>query len=489
VNRRQNTLGRRDEELWVRGEKRGLIAPAARLHVCPARSRALASQQVLISLIRGSFAWPLGSSGVTLQPGSRRPLPHLAYIEGLANSEEDTPRWHALTAGYATLQLFEVWAGCDCGAITLNDLEIRRVRRRIEAVAERDPIRRCLTRLVEVVERSGTRRGSEERRLHGYAVGRLLAAYGKLLQYESSWSLSRDVHETLIRYAQCVDDEERLLDSMLNVGFSLRMLGRLDEAREAYEVLRERAAEAKSEQYLLLSELGFAKVAFERGNLPAAAGMLDRILEDTRAGDHDAVRAKALMDRARVATQLGDHATAAILGHQALECSKDPFDRDRLLLNIGMTLTNMGLWDEARDAYLVAGASAQEATVRWMAQINLMELAYFDRNELQFEQYQRAVAGVELPPYVETVFHETRAHGYCAFGRLAEASAAFGQMLGVADKHGLNEFVVKAERALQELARGTPPRATTSHREVAQRPPGIAIVADSLLRMRVHAGL
>src|SRR5215213_1303967 len=136
--------------------------------------------------------------------------------------------------------------------------------------------------------------------------------------------------------------------------------------------------------------------------------MLDRILDDTQSGEHALVRAKALMDRARVATQLGDLATATILGHQALECSSEPADRDRILINIGMNLAHMGLRDEARNAYLIAGASAQDATVRWMAQINLMELAYLDFRELTFEQYRRSLVDADLPPYVSAVYHEAQ---------------------------------------------------------------------------------
>jgi tetratricopeptide (TPR) repeat protein len=425
---------------------------------------------------------------VTLHPGSRRPLPHLAYLEALADSEEDSPRWHALTAGYAVLQLFDLWAEHDLGASAPSDLELRRVRKRVEVVPTGDPIRRCLTQLVDVMERPATVRSSEEHRLRGYEAGRVLAAYGKLLQYESSWALSRDVHETLVDYARRADDVERLLDSMLMVAFCQRMLGQLDQARDAYGVLREAATEAKSEQYLLLSELGFSKLAVARGNLPAAAGMLDRILEDTRAGDHASVRSKALLDRARVATQLGDHSTAAILGHQALECTTDPLDRDRILLNIGLTLTNLGLWNEARDAYLVACATAQELTVRWMAQINLMELAYLERNEILFEQYQRAVAGIELPPYVETVYQETRAQGLCVFGRTDEATEAFRRMLDVATRHGLNEFVIKAERALEDVAAVSPALARSSPDDV-ERASELAVVTETLSRLREPAGL
>jgi tetratricopeptide (TPR) repeat protein len=297
------------------------------------------------------------------------------------------------------------------------------------------------------------------------------------------------VYASLIDYAAAGDDEERLLDAMLMVAFCHRMLGQLDEARDAYTVLREAAAERKSEQYLLLSELGFAKLASERGNLPAAAGMLDRILQDTNAGGYSTVRARALSDRARVASQLGDHTTAAVLSHEALECTTDPLDRDRILINIGMTLTHMGLWNEARDAYLIASASAQEATVRQLAQINLMELAYLERNEILFEHHLRSASSSELLPYVETVFHETRAHGLRAFGRVEEAASSFRRMLDVAERHGLHEYVMKAEQALKDVARVTPPLASTSRSDVSEQPREIVRVAESLVRLREHAGL
>jgi tetratricopeptide (TPR) repeat protein len=440
------------------------------------------------SVIHGAEA-VLRSSGVTFDIGSRRPLPHLAFLEALADCEEDTPRWQALTAGYAALQLFDLWVEHDLGAIAPSDLELRRVRKRLELVPSGDPIRRCLAHLVDVMERSRARRGSEEHRLRGYEAGRVLAAYGKLLQYESSWSLSRDVHETLIEYARGADDVERLLDSMLMVAFCHRMLGQLDVARDAYTRLRGVATEAKSEQYLLLSELGFAKIAIERGNLPAAAGMLDQILIDSRTNGQETVRAKALMDRARVANQLGDLTAAAVLGHQALECSKDPMERDRILVNLGMTLTHMGLWGEARDAYLVVAAAAQEVSTRWLAHVNLMELAYLEANELQFEQYRRSATGLQLPPYIEAVFHETCANGFCRFGRLDEATVAFRRMLDVAERHSLHEFVIKAASALEDVSRVKPPLLDSTRRTIEEQPREVVTVASSIARLRAHAGL
>jgi tetratricopeptide (TPR) repeat protein len=413
-------------------------------------------------------------------------LPHLAYLEALAQCTDEGARWHSVTAGYAVLQLFEGWAGNDGSALPPTVLELRRVRKRLAAIPESDPIRRCLTQLVDVIERATTEQ--DEPVLRGIEVARILAAYGKLLQYEASWSLSRDVFETLVTYAQSIDDEERLLDSMLMVGFSLRMLAQFDEARDAYGRLRDTAALLESEQYLLLSELGFAKIAIERGNLPAAAGMLDQIITEAREEQHAGIRAKALMERARVASQLGDLASATVLGHQALVQSRDPMERDRILINLSVTLMQLGLWEQSRDGNLVLIATAQEAAVRWMAQINLMQLAYLERREPMFEHYRREVAEMDLPPYLEAVYWEATAHGLRVFGRVPDATRAFQRMLAVAERHGINEFILSAERALEDVAAAADPLEHMSA-PASEPPPELATVARAVTELRILAGL
>lgn len=424
---------------------------------------------------------------MTSRSGGPPPLPHLAFLEALALCTDEGTRWHSVTAGYAVLQLFEGWAGVDGSGLPPSMLEIRRVRKRLAAISESDPVRRCLTQLVDVIERATTDAG--EPALRGIEVGRILAAYGKLLQYEASWSLSRDVFETLVTYAQCIDDEERLLDSMLMVGFSLRMLAQFDEARDAYGRLRDTAAVLESEQYLLLSELGFAKIAIERGNLPAAAGMLDQIITEAREEEHVGIRAKALMDRARVAHHLGDLSAATILGHQALLHSRDPMERDRILINISATLMHLGLWEQSRDGNLVLIATAQEAAVRWMAQINLMQLAYLERREPMFEHYRREVADVDLPPYLEVVYCENSARGLRVFGRLTEATRSFQRMLAVAERHGLNEFTLKAERFLENVEAAADPLEAVAKTRASDPPPELATVAHAITELRILAGL
>jgi hypothetical protein len=122
-----------------------------------------------------------------------------------------------------------------------------------------------------------------------------------------------------------------------------------------------------------------------------------------------------------------------------------------------------------------------------MAQINLMELAYLDRRETTFEQYRRVIAAAELPPYIEAVYNEVCARGLGVFGRFEDSEIAFRDMLRVAERHGLNEFVVKAEQALEDVEAAA--AATVTDVEETSPSQDLTAVAESLARMRVLAGL
>lgn len=410
-------------------------------------------------------------------------LAHAAYLEALANAEEGTEEWHLLAAGHATLWLFEAWGGCDGGAMAPAALEIRRVRKRVEAVGSHHPVRRCLSQLVDLVERSPVGRGGEG--APGLEAGRILAAYARLLQYDARWPLAVDVHQTLLRQARCVDDEERMLDSMLMLGFSYRMMGRLGEAYDAYVALREAAARAGDERHRLLSELGLAKMAIERGNLPLASAMLDRLIDETRGRDA-VVLAKALSDRARVAGQMGDFSTSLALNFEAMSLSRDALDRDRIMADLALAFAYMGLRDQARDANLVLSATAQDATQRFAAKNNLMELAYLDGRETVFEQYRRELARVPLTPYLLATHHEVVGHGCRAFDRHDEAREAFQRMLAVAERHGLNELAMKAADALEEMVRSTRAAPPTPHATLDAQPSDVVKVGKAIAALRLQ---
>jgi hypothetical protein len=424
---------------------------------------------------------------VTARPRSTD-FPHRAFIEALADAREGGPDWHVMVAGYAALRLFESWAEAQAGGVPPGALELRRVRKHIDAAPETHPVRRCLTQLVDGIEGAPTAPDAA-RTARSLDVGRVLSTYAKLLQYDAQWALAADVHHTLIGFARSVDDTERLLDSMLMYGFGLRMQGRLDEASLAYAALRSAAVVANDERYRLESLLCDAKVAVDRGNFPVARELLDRTIADARRSDCSVIVSKGLTDRARVAAMQGDFELSLACSYEALERSVDQMDRERILGNIAVTFQQMGLRDAARDAGLLVAATAQDRSARLTAVVNLMELAYQDGRELVFEQYRRELEREQLTPYLHAIYLEVCADGLRTFGRHREARAARERMLDVAESHGLHELVMKAEAALRADSPPVRP-ATQPPAARAPKPSGqVATIARAIADMRIAAGL
>ena len=422
------------------------------------------------------------------RPGSLD-LPHRAYIEALADEPEGSPAWHAIVAGYAALQLFESWMDGGVGVTAPSMLDVRRVRRYVEAVPERHPGRRCLAHLVDSIEAATadtqSAPGTEPRGLQRAEVGRVLAAYAKLLQYDALWGLAADVHGTIVEFAQRTNDVPRMLDAMLMRGYSLRMQGRFDEATDAYAALRAAAAAANDERYRLESHLSDAKVAMDRGNLPLARDLLDRTITEGRRAECIPIVAKGLADRARIALAQHDHDLALACLYEAYELAPDPLGRERILSNIALAFAQMGLRDAARDAALLVVATAQDHSTRLTALVNLMELAAQDGRELVFEQYRRDLAGEDLTPYLEVTYLEVCVAGFRAFGRHGEAQQTAERMLQVAERHRLNEFVLKAEALVRDS--GTAPSAPVAD----ERAPTTRAmtIARAITDMRIAAGL
>jgi len=421
---------------------------------------------------------------VAARPGTLD-LPHRAYIEALADAPEGSAGWHAIVAGYAALQLFESWMEGGLGATAPSMLDLRRVRRYVEIVPERHSDRRCLAHLVDAIEGATVGLRTEPRKVESTEVGQVLASYAKLLQYDAQWGLAADVHGTIVEFAQRTNDVPRLLDAMLMLGYSRRMQGRFDEATEAYAALRVAAMAAKDVRYELESYLSDAKVAIDRGNIPLARDLLDRTIAEGRRSECPPIVAKGLADRARVALANDDHDLALACLYEALELASDSLGRERILSNIALTFAQMGLRDAARDAALLVAGTAQDRSTRLTAMVNLMELAHGDGRELVFEQYRRDLAGEELTPYLEVIYLETCVAGLRAFGRGAEAQHAAERMLEVAERHGLNEFVLKAEELVRDD--DAAPRVATA----VDRPPTSRsiTIARAITEMRIAAGL
>jgi tetratricopeptide (TPR) repeat protein len=406
-------------------------------------------------------------------------LPHYAFFEALAAcSDELSIEWRTTTAGLVTLRLFDDWVRDGSNAVTSDAWTLRAVRDAIGAIEPGSTVRALLTSLVDSMQLA--------RHARVAVVAPRLLAYARALQFEAAWALAADVYRTVLVAADPVTDADVLIMANMQLGACLRVLAEWGEAREAYEAAAEVAANAGDVMNVLKARIAESIVLMERGNLPGAQSMLDDAIRRATEEGFVELRAHALQARGNVAYRRGDFESAIRYAYQALEGMREQVARDRVLADLAATFSEIGLHSAARDANLVLAATAQEQYTRWVATINLMEIAAIDRNEIVFEQHRRALIATELPAPLSAFYHLHVGIGYRLLERTGQARAAFERALDVASRHQVNEVVFKAEQHLKEIREGS---AMAGARARANASPEMAEVASAIHDLRTLAGV
>lgn len=278
-----------------------------------------------------------------------------------------------------------------------------------------------------------------------------LLAYGRALQFEGRWALAADVHQTVIAHTHPVEEADIVIAANMQLGTCRRTLAEWDEATAAFARAGCAAAMTSDIVGVLRARIAEAKIAIERGNLPYAQSLLEDTTREADANRLREVRSMALHDRADIASRRGQYDLAVTLGYEALEGYTDPLSRDRVLGDIAVAFFELGLRTAARDAYLILAATAQDQHSRWVATINLMECAAADGREPMFEQYRRELADTSLPTILACHYHFYVGEGYRTFGRVAAARAALLRAMELAERHGINQMIFRAEQSLRSL--------------------------------------
>ena len=307
-----------------------------------------------------------------------------------------------------------------------------------------------------------------------------LFAYGRSLELDGRYALAADVYETVAGYANPVEHADLTIDTHMRLGYCLRVLGRFDEASIAYGAAKQLSAMSGDTVKALRGRVADANLALARGNLPAAAAILEETIQAAE-GDalHD-VRMIALHDRAVVAFHAGTVEDAVRLAFQSLEGTRAPMARDRLLSDIAAMWVELGVRAAARDAFLILLATAQEQYTRWLATVNLMELAALDGIEVAFEQYRRELATVALPADLAASSQLVAGQGYLLLGRATAARRALTRAAELAEQHQLHRISFETEQALEELERGERRAARAS----MDPPESLREIASTLTTMR-----
>jgi tetratricopeptide (TPR) repeat protein len=367
-------------------------------------------------------------------------LRHLAFFEELGRMDENDASWRSVSAGLVVMRLVDNWIEDGATPSRVDAWGVSAVREAIAEVAETTPLRRILNGIVDIVVSSNS--------LDLHALIPRLMAYGQALDYESKFSLAGDVYTAVIAHAHPVDDADLVVTAHIQLAFCLRTLGEHDAAREAYAQAARVATQAGDIIGVLRARLGDAKLAITRGNMPEAESMLDETIARAREVHAGAECSNALHARAHVAGLRGQFERSIEFAYQALELATGTRDRDRILSDIATSFMYLGLFDVARDAYLVLASTAQEQYIRWMSEINLMEIAAKEGTELRFDKYRRELSNADFTPQLRVVYLLHVGRGYHLLGQAEAGIEYLERAVELASRYSFNQLVFEAEQAL-----------------------------------------
>ena len=420
-------------------------------------------------------------------------LEHFAFFDALgtivdrtersgfrAEEAESTPEYRVVLAGLLTLRLVDAWIDAVLEGGDPPDLkQIASVTRAVDD-CEISPVHNALDALVTAMVHSWGVASPE--------IGAQAFAYARLLQDESAWGIAADAYQSVVGCAEAAKDPGLVPLAYLYMGACLRTSSKFTDAEKAYARAGEVATELGDDYHALLSRVGAANVAANRGNLPRAEALFDGIIRETEALAPHApalveVLARAKHDRGVVVLGRGDPARATDDFFAAFEAYVEPQRRTRALVDLANALMVLGAHPAARDAFHLCLGTTTDREVRWIVQLNLLDLAQLDGEETVFERWRRELEAVGLPPRLRAHYLLTAGHGLHRFGRIDAARAALAGALVVAERHELGEIVMRADAALAAIDRNERLPVTEVTLPNAS---GVARIVDRLRVMRAR---
>jgi tetratricopeptide (TPR) repeat protein len=405
-------------------------------------------------------------------------LRHLAFFEELGKIDETDPNWRPVRAGLVVMRLVDSWIADGATPSRVDSWGVSAVREAVAELSASKPLRRILTSIVDVIVSATS--------IDLHALSPRLMAYGQALEYDSKLSLASDVYRTIVAHAHPVDDADLVVSAHSQLAFCLRNLGDLDGSGEAYDECGRVAGAAGDLMGVLRAQVGHAKVAIARGNLPRAESILDDAIVSADSAGLVDIRSRALHDRAQVAGLRGQYERSIQFAYQALESTRTQRERDRILNDIAVSFMYLGLHDAARDAYLVLAATASEQYIRWLSELNLLEIAAQQGNELQFDRYRRDLANADFTPELRVTYFLHVGRGYHNLGQSNAGIDYLERAVETASHYKLNQLLFEAENALSDAQRAA---AHTQRRDSYTASPEVENVIDVIRGMKELAGI
>jgi tetratricopeptide (TPR) repeat protein len=398
---------------------------------------------------------------------------HQSYFDTLGSMQEDSASWRSVFAGLSVLRLVDAYGDTASSVDPSDWAQLHSVRAAIEAVGEGNPVRGALTTVLEEVTKSGT---------IDQSVCVSLMAYGRALDYEASWGLATDVFSTVAKLARPEKNPKFAVEANIAVGGAARLNGDWETSARAYSQAAYIADTLGDRQGVLTVQVGIANTYLARGNLPQAQSILDDVIVQSRTRQFAEVEGMALHSRSALAQLKGEKAEAVKLAYEALALTTRLSERDRVLADLAVGFSEIGMRDAARDAHLVLTATSQIQWVRWQATVNLLELASQDGMEGAFDAYAAQLRRAALGPLLRSHFLLFLGEGLERFGRYETAEQALTEAVDYAVANQIFAVSFKAEEALAAVRTRRPRK--TSVPVFAQLPQEVLAAAHAISELR-----
>jgi hypothetical protein len=115
-----------------------------------------------------------------------------------------------------------------------------------------------------------------------------------------------------------------------------------------------------------------------------------------------------------------------------------------------------------------------------------MELAALDGQQTVFEEHRRELSTAILPANLSAYYFFYVGQGYRLFDRDRAAEAALSRAVEIASANQLNQVLIQAESALDEIRAGRTPAGPVGVKEASQ---DVMTVAAAIREMRELAGV
>ena len=313
-----------------------------------------------------------------------------------------------------------------------------------------------------------------------------LQAEGWRLHDEGDIEGAAELHERAYEAALQAGEEGLGIDAALRFARCRKLLADWGSAVRWYQTALDLAETRRDWNRFGRALGGLADLRIDRGALPAARDLVQRMLVIGQAHSSAQTMAWGYYLLNQIESESGDHLAAVRHCWRAVEAHDEEDGRTRAIFSAGTSLLNLGHIDAAEDAYVIAALRIRQASTWILALSALTYTAAIRGEQGEFDRRVRRLSeiaqGRAMPRDRSQILFHT-GESLALLGHMDEARHMFGATIRFAEANGLSKELIKAEKALRDLDEGRGPRRRT------YVPPDdeIRSIHSELLRMREEA--